>query len=170
MNLIFKRRVYCGLQLSFIDGPKFKPKFYLKILHWCEDSAQRLQSQQNIGWTKVKMCWFGSGKWFLLGILVHSLVASQNVLVWLRKIQHSYWCKSWNQPRGLDTRSRGCKIKKNFSICPKLLINAELYGLVLAPKAEKRIPSNLGGPVCNPKMLKVGPKFFLALTPSVKRP
>jgi hypothetical protein len=40
----------------------------------------------------------------------------------------------------------------------------------LAPKAEKRIPSNLGGPVCNPKMLKVGPKFFLALTPSVKRP
>ncbi len=28
--------------------------------------------------------------------------------------------------------------------------------------------SNLG-PICNPKMLKVGPKFFWALTPSVKR-
>ncbi len=34
--------------------------------------------------------------------------------------------------------------KKNFSICPKLLINAELYGLVLALRLEKRIPSNLG--------------------------
>jgi hypothetical protein len=31
-----------------------------------------------------------------------------------------------------------------FSICPKLLINAELYGLVLAPRLEKRISSNLG--------------------------
>jgi len=36
-------------------------------------------------------------------------------------------------------------IEKNFSICPKLLINAELYGLVLAPRLKKRIPSNLGG-------------------------
>jgi len=53
-------------------------------------------------------------------------------------------------------------------------------------RLEKRIPSNLGGqfatlganvlafisslgPICNPKMLKVGPKFFWALTPSVKR-
>jgi hypothetical protein len=36
-------------------------------------------------------------------------------------------------------------IEKNFSICPKLLINAELCGLVLAPRLKKRIPSNLGG-------------------------
>jgi uncharacterized protein YehS (DUF1456 family) len=37
-------------------------------------------------------------------------------------------------------------IEKNFSICPKLVINAEHYGLVLAPRQkEKRIPSNLGG-------------------------
>jgi hypothetical protein len=28
--------------------------------------------------------------------------------------------------------------------------------------------SNLG-PICNPKVLKVGPKFFWVLTPSVKR-
>jgi hypothetical protein len=28
-------------------------------------------------------------------------------------------------------------IEKNFSICPKLLINAELYGLVLAPRLKK---------------------------------
>jgi hypothetical protein len=26
------------------------------------------------------------------------------------------------------------EIKKNFSICPRLLINAELYALVLAPR------------------------------------
>jgi len=36
-------------------------------------------------------------------------------------------------------------IEKNFSICPKLVINAEHYGLSIGPKAEKRIPSNLGG-------------------------
>jgi hypothetical protein len=30
------------------------------------------------------------------------------------------------------------EIEKNFSICPKyLLINAELYGLVLAPRLKK---------------------------------
>jgi hypothetical protein len=52
--------------------------------------------------------------------------------------------------------------KKTFSICPKLLINAELYGLVLAPltlffifpisppKAQKRVPSNLGGQCATP--------------------
>jgi hypothetical protein len=74
--------------------------------------------------------------------------------------------------------------KKNLSISPKLLINAEFYGLLLAPRLKKRIQSNLGGPfatiganvlafinnfgpICNPKMLKVGPKFFWALTPSV---
>jgi hypothetical protein len=56
----------------------------------------------------------------------------------------------------------------------------------LAPRLKKEYPSNLGGqfatfgtnvpafisnlgPICNPKMLKVGPKFFWALTPSVKQ-
>jgi hypothetical protein len=53
-------------------------------------------------------------------------------------------------------------------------------GCVLTPrlkkKRKKRIPLNLGsqkfatmGPNKPPKMLKVGPKFFSALTPSVKR-
>ncbi len=68
------------------------------------------------------------------------------------------------------------KLKKK-SICPKLLINSELYGLVLAPRLKKRMPSNLGsqfatlvenvlsfssnlGPNNKPKMLKVGPQFF----------
>jgi hypothetical protein len=37
------------------------------------------------------------------------------------------------------------EIEKIFSIWPKLLMNAELYGLVLAPEAEKKdtIAANL---------------------------
>jgi len=31
------------------------------------------------------------------------------------------------------------------------------------------MPQKFLGPICNPKMLKVGPKVFLALTPSVNR-
>jgi hypothetical protein len=67
---------------------------------------------------------------------------------------------------------------------PQVLLNAELYGLVLAPKLKKGYPQNLGGqfatpevnvvafisnlgPICNPKMLKVGSKFFWALPPLV---
>jgi hypothetical protein len=46
-------------------------------------------------------------------------------------------------PRALHSESR-LKIEKIFSICFKLLINAELYGLVLASRLEKRIPLNLG--------------------------
>jgi hypothetical protein len=30
------------------------------------------------------------------------------------------------------------ELEKIFSICPELLINAELYGLVFAPRLEKR--------------------------------
>ncbi len=36
-------------------------------------------------------------------------------------------------------------IEKKISICPKLVINAEHYGLVLAPMEKKRRASNLGG-------------------------
>jgi len=36
------------------------------------------------------------------------------------------------------------ELEKIFSICPNLLINVELYNLVLAPRVEKRIPTNLG--------------------------
>jgi hypothetical protein len=88
-------------------------------------------------------------------------------------------------PQGLYTRSQD-RTRKILSICPKLLLNAELYGLVLAPRLEKGIPSNLRGqfatleakvrafisklgPNNKPKMLKVGPQKFSALTPSVKR-
>ncbi len=43
---------------------------------------------------------------------------------------------------------------------PQVLINAELYGLVLAPKAEKRIPSNLGGQFATEKCSKLAPSSF----------
>jgi hypothetical protein len=48
-------------------------------------------------------------------------------------------------PKGF-TLGMEAEIEKKKSICPKLVINVEFYGLVLAPKAEKRIPSNLGSP------------------------
>jgi hypothetical protein len=41
------------------------------------------------------------------------------------------------------------EIEKNFSICPKLLINAELYGLVLAPRLKKKDTIKFGRPICN---------------------
>jgi hypothetical protein len=39
---------------------------------------------------------------------------------------------------------------KNFSICLKLLINTEHYGLVLAPNLEKKNTIEFGKPICNP--------------------
>jgi hypothetical protein len=42
------------------------------------------------------------------------------------------------------------EIEKIFSICPELLINAELYGLVISPMLKKRIPTNLGSQFENP--------------------
>jgi hypothetical protein len=39
-------------------------------------------------------------------------------------------------PKGF-TLGVKAQIEKIFSICLKLLINAELYGLVLAPRLEK---------------------------------
>jgi len=60
------------------------------------------------------------------------------------QLKHSYWCKSWNQPQGLKYWESRLKQKKIFSICPKLLIHAELYALVLASRLKKKgIPWNL---------------------------
>jgi hypothetical protein len=43
-------------------------------------------------------------------------------------------------PKGFTLGGQGFnRKKKTFSICPKLLTNAELYGLVLGPEAERRI-------------------------------
>jgi hypothetical protein len=52
-------------------------------------------------------------------------------------------------PKGLTLRVKA-DIEKNFSICPKLLINAEHYGLVWTPKAEKKDTIKFGRPICNP--------------------
>jgi hypothetical protein len=42
------------------------------------------------------------------------------------------------------------EIEKIFSIYPKLLINAELYGLLLAPMLKKKDTIEFGKPICNP--------------------
>jgi hypothetical protein len=39
-------------------------------------------------------------------------------------------------PKGFTLRVKA-EIEKIFSICPKLLINDELHGLVLAPRLKK---------------------------------
>jgi hypothetical protein len=44
--------------------------------------------------------------------------------------------KSGNQPQGLYVGVKA-KLEKIFSICTNLLINAELYGLLLGPRLEK---------------------------------
>jgi hypothetical protein len=38
-------------------------------------------------------------------------------------------------PNGFILRVKA-EIEKNFSICPQVLINSELYGLVLAPRLK----------------------------------
>jgi hypothetical protein len=46
------------------------------------------------------------------------------------------------------------ELEKIFSICPKLLINAELYGLVLAPRLEKGCH-----PIWEADLQPLGPMF-----------
>jgi hypothetical protein len=41
------------------------------------------------------------------------------------------------------------ELEKIFSICPKLLINAELYGVVLA-QGWKKDTNEFGRPICDP--------------------
>jgi hypothetical protein len=40
------------------------------------------------------------------------------------------------------------EIEKIFSICPKLLINAELYGLLLAPRLKTKDAIEFVKPIC----------------------
>jgi hypothetical protein len=40
-------------------------------------------------------------------------------------------------PKGFTSKVKA-KIEKIFSICPKLLINAKFYGLILAPRLRKQ--------------------------------
>jgi hypothetical protein len=54
----------------------------------------------------------------------------------LTQIKHSYWFKSWNRSQELYTRTQAWNRKNIFNL-PKLLLNAELYGLVLSPSLKK---------------------------------
>jgi hypothetical protein len=94
-------------------------------------------------------------------------------------------------PMGFTLKVKA-EILKIFSICPKLLINAELYGIVLIPRLKKRIVSNLGSQFVTreanvPTFINIRtsteylwakqqakhaqswPQVFSALTPSVKQ-
>jgi len=51
-------------------------------------------------------------------------------------------------PKGYITLGVKSEIEKIFLICPKLLINAELYGI--GPKAEEMDTIKFGKPICNP--------------------
>jgi hypothetical protein len=69
------------------------------------------------------------------------------------QIQYSYWSKSWNQPQGLYTRSQGWNRKKLFNL-PHVLINAELYGLLLAPRLKQGYHH-----ICEANLQPLGPMF-----------
>ncbi len=64
-------------------------------------------------------------------------------------------------PKGF-TLGVKAEIEKKNSICPNFMA---LYW----PKGWKKDTIQFGKPICNPKMLKVGPKYFGPRTPSVKR-
>jgi hypothetical protein len=101
-------------------------------------------------------------------------------------------------PKGFTLGVKAEIEKKKISICPKLLINADHYGLYIGPKLEKKNTIEFGKPLCKPwgrpmfqhlsiyrivnvlafisklrpnnkpKMLKVDPQGFSTPTPSVK--
>ncbi len=55
-------------------------------------------------------------------------------------------------PRALQVGVNADITKKLFNLPPKLLINAERYGLVLAPQGWKKKKDTIkfGRPICNP--------------------
>jgi len=56
-------------------------------------------------------------------------------------------------PQGLYTRIKA-EIEKTFSICPKLLINAELHSLVMTPRLKKGYHR-----IWEPNLQPLGPMF-----------
>jgi len=53
------------------------------------------------------------------------------------------------KPKGF-TLGVKAEIAKNLFNVPQVLINAERFGLILAPRLKKGIPSKFGRPICNP--------------------
>jgi hypothetical protein len=70
------------------------------------------------------------------------------------------------KPKGF-TLGVKAEIANTFSMCPQVLINAERFGLILAPRLKKDTikiwEANL-----QPKNAQSWPQVFLALTLSVK--
>ncbi len=60
------------------------------------------------------------------------------------QLKHSYWCKSWNQPQGLYTRSQEWTRKNPFNLS-KVTSKCWTLWPYIGPKAGKRMSLNLGG-------------------------
>jgi hypothetical protein len=78
------------------------------------------------------------------------------------QIQHSYWCKSWNQPEGLYTRSQGWHRKELFNL-PRISKKCWTLWPCIGPQGKKKDTVKFGRPICNPwgqfatqKLLKMG--------------
>jgi hypothetical protein len=73
----------------------------------------------------------------------------------LTQIKHPYWCKSWNQPPRGFTLWVMAEIEKYIFNLPQITNRCWPLWPYIGPKAEKRIPSNLGsqfapvGPNCS---------------------
>ncbi len=100
----------------------------------------------------IWMCWVGL--WVASSKVWYQIELQVSIKVWgplytrsqgqcSTQIKHSYWWKSWNQPQGLYTRRQGWNRKNLFNlrqVTNKCWTLPPWYG----PKAEKRIPYNLG--------------------------
>ncbi len=96
----------------------------------------------------IWMCWVGL--WVALSKVRYQIEIQGSIKVWgplytrswgqcSTQIKHSYWCKSWNQPQGLYTRSQGWNRKNLFNL-PQVTNKCWTLRPWFGPKAEKRIP------------------------------
>jgi len=102
-------------------------------------------------------CWFTKGMHAWLGCLLPLFFTW--ILLWQSCFISTYHptfmiSAGLLWPSCLDSEAHftlGVKAETNkiFSICPKLLFNVELYGLVLTPRLKKDT-NEFGKPICNP--------------------
>jgi hypothetical protein len=103
-----------------------------------------------------------NGFWVFTRIPVWGSICSGCVLYWYLgplytrsqdqcsiQIQHSYWCKSWNQPQGLYTSSQGWH-RKNLFNRPQVTNKFWTLWPCFGPKAPKKDTIKFGRPICNP--------------------
>jgi len=66
------------------------------------------------------------------------------------QITHSYWCKSWSQPQGLNyTRNQGWNRKNLFNL-PQVTNKCWTLWPCIGPKVEEKDTIKYGKPICNP--------------------